>query len=84
MHHLLLLLWHLLHHDRLFEDVDVRWVLKIVKQDIDLSLTNASRIQEILHCEQIEAQLAGLLHEHLSLVTEVLGDLTNHVGGRAH
>ena len=78
LHHLLrelLLLGQLLgHHNRLAEHVNIGRVLHVVDQDVQLSFADALTLQEILHCEQIEAHLAGLLHELLALVNEVLWD----------
>lgn len=83
VHHLrrvnLLLLRHLLHHNRLFEHVHVARVLHVVDENVELGFANTFRLQKVLDSVQIEAHLRGLLHEHFTLVHEVLGDLPDLV-----
>ena len=60
VHHLRwmdLLLRHLLHHNRLFEHIDVARILNIVNENVQLGFADAFLLQEILDSVQIKAHL---------------------------
>jgi len=81
--HELLLLHHsavhalgLLDHQRLSQNVDEIGVLKVVEQDIKLSLAQAPRLEEVLSRVGVETHLLGLHEELFSLVDKVFWDHT--------
>lgn len=70
--------WHLLRNrlDASEQGVEVLWVVTLVQDDVHIKLIKTLVLDEVLHGENVETHLLGLLKECLLLVGKVGGNVT--------
>ena len=59
-----------------FKDIMIVRHVEEIHESVDLSLTHALLLNEVLNHEQVEAHLSDLLHEPLLLIGEVFRNHT--------